>query len=369
MRIRPIYVFGLAAALSGGCSKPTSTQVVRRDITGYEVLKGELVTPPTAQVSILPPYRAPVEKVMVTVGARVKRGDVLVQLSLPSAESAYSQASVRVKAGETALSQAKTQYGAEVRAAEQTLAQARTAEREARALAAEGTSGVNLPEVAQARMAAEQSLRATKADLNANLVPFQQQLEDAREYLKVAQSGAKQASIRAPIAGTVLELSAQSGQEVGADAKQPVAKIVDLGALMVYAGLSAEQFGFIKPRAEVKLTFKGLDREFEGHVRRVTTTPVEGEMDPVAHIEFDNDQGLVKPGAEVFGVAVKTGEAKGVLAVPTAAVQKDTSGKPFVNVLVSGDWVATPVKVGLSGEGFTEIKTGLSEGQTVQVLP
>ncbi|MGI8924950.1 MAG: efflux RND transporter periplasmic adaptor subunit [Fimbriimonadales bacterium] len=369
MRIRPIYVFGLAAALSSGCSKPTSTQVARRDVIGYEVLKGDLVTPPTAQVSVLPPYRAPVEKVMVTVGAQVKRGDVLMQLSLPSAEAAYSQARGRVKAAEAALSQAKTQYGAEVRAAEQALAQARTSEREARALVAEGATGVSLPEVTRARMAAEQNLQAAKADLSANLVPFQQQLEDAREYLRAAQSGAKQASIRAPIAGTVLELNAQSGQEVGADAKQPVAKIVDLGALMVYANLSAEQFGFIKQRAEVKLTFKGLDREFEGRVRRVTTTSVEGEMDPIAHIEFDNDQGLVKPGAEVAGVAVKTGEAKDVLAVPTASVEKDSSGKPFVNVLINGDWVANPVEVGLSGTGFTEIKSGLNDGQTVQVTP
>ncbi len=64
-----------------------------------------------------------------------------------------------------------------------------------------------------------------------------------------------------------------------------------------------------------------------------------------------------------------TGEVKDVVSVPSDAVDKDESGKPIVNVLKSGEWIPTVVEVGLSGGGYTEIKSGVEEGDTVQVTP
>jgi len=65
--------------------------------------------------------------------------------------------------------------------------------------------------------------------------------------------------------------------------------------------------------------------------------------------------------------AIELGEKRTVLAVPADAVQKDTSGRTIVKVLRGGHWEAAVVETGISDGQYTEIKSGLNEGETVQV--
>jgi Cu(I)/Ag(I) efflux system membrane fusion protein len=161
----------------------------------------------------------------------------------------------------------------------------------------------------------------------------------------------------------------QSGAEVGADASKPVAVVVDLDALEVHAVLNDENFTRIKERDDVVLAFKELpNQSFEGNVARIMTVPKEGKVERHAVIRFTNKDGLVKPGMAATA-SVKLGEVKNVIAVPTDAVDRDSTGKPVVKVLRGNDWSPTVVEVGMSGGGYTEIKSGLNEGDTVQVTP
>jgi len=48
------------------------------------------------------PYRAPVAQVYVSVGQRVKAGDVLLELSNPTAQAAYEQARRELKSVQAA---------------------------------------------------------------------------------------------------------------------------------------------------------------------------------------------------------------------------------------------------------------------------
>lgn len=340
-----------------GCNKePSSATVTRRDVEGYLVLGGQLVTPPTEYADVLSPYRAPIEKIMVSEGQWVREGEVLMTLAIAGATTYYEQARQYVKTAETNLANARG-------AMNDNLVQLQAQLKALKARQAAGEDVAVEMGIIQSQVASEQRM------LEANLAPYKVALVDAQRYLQEAQSGAKLSQIKAPIAGTVLKLYAQAGQEVGRERDDPVATICDLAALIVHAPLEPAHVSYVKEDTEVTLTFEGIVEEFDGRVSRVVTKPADGGVMYVAVISFDNKKGLVKPGAKVQGAAVKTGEVHDVLAVPTEAVDKDSSGKPVVKVLKDGKWMPTVVEVGLSGGGYTEIKSGLNEGDTIQVTP
>jgi RND family efflux transporter MFP subunit len=352
MRLATVFLF-VSASLLAGCQKPTPAVVSRRDIVGYENPTAELVTPQTAQAVVLATYRAPVQRVMATVGARVRRGEVLVELSFPSTQAAFEQARLNVKTAQTNLANAQSEYGRTIAALQQRV----KALRDTR-----DSGGAYDPTELEA---AERDLQTTISARNAAVEPYKEALRQAQQSLADAQAGAKLASLRAPISGTVLELNAVSGQEVGVDTRKPVATIVDLEALEVHAILN----NTLQPKEgdEVLLSFKELPNQtFNGSVSRIVTLAADNTRRAV--VDFRNDDGLVKPGMHA-AAAIKVGEVKNVLAVPSQAVDVDNTGRPVVRVLRGGDWVDVVVEVGLSDGKFTEIKSGVSEGDTVQVTP
>jgi RND family efflux transporter MFP subunit len=367
-------------------TRPETASVARRDIVAAVALSGQVVAPPLARADVAAPYRAPVARVYASVGDRVRRGETLVELSFPSAQAAYEQARQAVKAAETAYANARRQSLGPVEAARKRLAEARAAERAARQpatapagappAAAEGGVTIREPaaDLQQAtanRVTAEQELAQAQSEMEALLTPYQRELEAARERFQEAQSGRKMALIRAPISGTVLALNAQPGQEIGADRKTPVATIVDLTALEVQAPMNAEQASSVRPGQHATLTFEGVANEsFEGQVSRITSRPagpLQGQQ-YVALIDFKNEHGLVKPDTKA-NVLVQIGEARDAVAVPSDAVDKDASGRPVVTVLRGGTWQQVVVEPGLSDGRYTEIKSGLKEGETVRVTP
>jgi multidrug efflux pump subunit AcrA (membrane-fusion protein) len=187
-------------------TRPETASVTRRDIVVKLPLEGQVVAPPSARADIMTPYRAPVDRVFASVGDRVSRGDVLVELSHPSAQAAYEQTRQELKAAEQVYAEAKGQQRAAVSEAEKQLAAARAVERQARAAAAppaerpEGEEAAvervpsepeaavtirepaaDLAEATQARMAAERALIQAQTDRDAALTPYRQRLEAAQE--------------------------------------------------------------------------------------------------------------------------------------------------------------------------------------------
>lgn len=365
-------------------TSPEAATVTRRDIIASIPLRGEAIAPPTARAEVRAPYRAPVGQVYASVGERVRQGDVLAELSHPSAQAAYEQARREVKAAEAAWEKARRRYQRAVDAATQELRAARAAERTTRAVAqapvANGAAGTVIViddssadrAWAIARVqAAEQALLRAEAARDAALLPYRQRLDAARVAFAEAQAGRKTALLRAPMDGTVLALNARPGVEVDPEGKTPVASLVDLNALQVHAMVTAEQASNIKPGVSVVLHFRDLPGEsFTGRVAHLTSEPA-GPLRReryTAIITFRNRFGLVKPGQKAH-VAAKIGEARDVLAVPGEAVDRDRSSRPLVKVLRGGQWRPVPVEIGVSDGHYTEVRSGLRQGETIQVTP
>jgi HlyD family secretion protein len=372
--------FGIWAYIA---RRPEVATVTRHDIAGAVLLNGKVVVPPPAHADVFAPYRAPVAKVYSSVGDHVRDGAVLAELSYPSAQVAYEQARASVKAAETALAGAEKEYSATLNSAQKNLDEARAAERTARVDTTAGASNTetepavtvrepaaDLAQATATRKEAEEMVTQARAELAANLAPFQQQLEVARTALKEAQSGRKVAMIRAPITGTVMALNVQPGKETG-DNRTPVATIVDLSALQVHAQAKPEQATALRRGMPATLTIKELPgQSFTGKLQSITTKaggPLQGER-YVTILAFKNDQGQVKPDMSA-AVSVQTGKAHNVLVVPSNAVDHDRGGRPVVKVL-RGDTAQTQVvEPGISDGKYTEIKSGLKEGESVEVTP
>src|SRR5256885_68200 len=73
-------------------TRPHPAIVARQDIVGRIPLNGTIVVPPNARADIYPPFAAPIEKVVASVGQHVDRGDLLVKLQVTNADAYHEQA-------------------------------------------------------------------------------------------------------------------------------------------------------------------------------------------------------------------------------------------------------------------------------------
>jgi RND family efflux transporter MFP subunit len=222
----------------------------------------------------------------------------------------------------------------------------------------------------QARVDAELALSAQQAAKAAGVAPFRRQLETARAYFEEAKSGRNLGMIRSPINGTVLALNAQAGAMVGEDRKNPVVTVVDLDELELQGEVDPRQASAVKAGMPVSVTVKEVPNEqFEGRVHAITTRPgglLKNKTEYLAVIHLKNKGGMVKPGMKA-AAAVELKEMKDVLAVPDDAIHQDSEGRPVIKVMVNNQWDDRVVEIGLSDGHYTEVRSGLKEGDIVQV--
>jgi HlyD family secretion protein len=381
------FLAPLAALLVLGCgtgrddgraqrmTEPYPHQVERMDIVGYTMLpKPELFLPEDAEAVVYARYRAPVERVRVAKGQRVNRGETIIELSFPSAEVASEQAEMQIREAESAMQQARSQHEATISQYEMALEQARQNERRLRETTDPDGDATALVEARRQREEAERSLQMARSQRDAALEPYRSQLEAARQHRESARQGLRQANIGSPIAGVVTEINVRPGQTVGDDTRQVLARIVNLDAQRIRADMSAGEMGIIEQGKEVTVAFRELPNKlFRGRVADVEALPAQDGRDTGnvrrVVLTFSNDQNQVQPGFTIDWAGVKVGEAKNVLAVPAEAVVNDDTGRPTVQVLEGGNWRVRVVELGMSDGRFIEVRSGIQEGETVQVVP
>jgi RND family efflux transporter MFP subunit len=94
-----------------------------------------------------------------------------------------------------------------------------------------------------------------------------------------------------------------------------------------------------------------------------TSADASGKPKVKVEISFDDKQARPTIGLEA-SVQIITKEQKSVLSIPDKAIYTGDTGK-YVFVLDNGMAQKRTVEAGASGEGYTEIISGLSEGETV----
>jgi HlyD family secretion protein len=191
----------------------------------------------------------------------------------------------------------------------------------------------------------------------------QQRVVSANTTLENAEDALEGTTITAPIAGRVLSVSGKVGSQVNSGS-----------TFITLAGTATMQIDADFPEADA-------DNLKVGQAASVTLADQDGKTFKATVAEVDptgtSDGTMVRYGAQLAfdatgqppnllvgqsaTVAVTTGSKAGVLRVPSTAVH-DVAG-PSGTILRNGTQVK--VGIGLRGDQYTEIVSGLAEGDQV----
>ena len=211
----------------------------------------------------------------------------------------------------------------------------------------------------------------------------QQQVSQARETVKRAQTNLGYATITSPIDGVVLSKSVEEGQTVAASFNTPelftIAK--DLTDMRVIANIDEADIGGVKEGQRVSFTVDAFpDDTFTGAVQQVRQEATT-ESNVVTYevvISARNDNLKLKPGLTA-NVTIFTMEKNNVLTVPAKALRftpneailkkdqviNDCQGDHKLWTQEGNSFTAHAVEIGTTNGVTTEILSGIKEGTNV----
>jgi len=223
------------------------------------------------------------------------------------------------------------------------------------------------------------SLTAAKTDL-ANLQsnlnwytsnPTENDITNADSALALAQAKFDAAKavldnlqVKAPFDGVVFAVNAQSGETYPAEAA--LFTIGDPKALEVVANVTEEDYPLLSVGQGVEIYFDARpDVTIQGQVERIIPKRIEGDR-PLYNIYISLNEipdGLAD--GMTSDAAITIAESAGVLCLPRAVMRASGGNTTIVKVWDGVQTVEKEITVGLRGDTYVEIVSGLSEGEQV----
>ncbi|EKS72764.1 efflux RND transporter periplasmic adaptor subunit [Caballeronia sp. Lep1P3] len=288
-------------------------------------LPGEIKFNEDRTAHVVPRVAGIVERVDVSIGQNVKKGQVLALIASTSLADLRSE----LLTAERRLSAARTTY-----AREQTLW--------------------------KERVSAEQDFLQAQVQLREAEIAAQ----NARQKLAAINAPASGASLnqyelRAPFAGTVVEKHATPGEAIAADAN--VFVISDLSSVWAEMAVPAQRLNDVRVGREATVSAAAFESTSRGPVAYVGALLGEQTRTAPARVVLPNPDGAWRPGMFV-NVSVNAGTQDVPIAVASDALQQ-VDGAPSVFVQSARGFVAQAVETGRRDERVIEVLRGLTPGQ------
>ncbi len=309
-----------------------------------------------------------VEQVMVDVGDRVSKGQVLarvspveLQLSVDQQQAALRQARARLGLNENDGELKDVRQAAEVKKAAADLADAEQKYRRAQSLLETGIIPRQQFDEAEARYKAAKATYDLAVQQVENMRASMQQTQAT---LNLASKRLRDTQIRAPFAGHVRTREVTTGQYL--KVQTPVMTIVNIDPLRARLSVPEKMSPWVLTGREVKLTLEAFPgREFIGRISRIN--PSVDEKTRTFEIEalVANHGGELKPGFFVKA-AIQSDKVDSILTIPyNAAAYLFGAYKVFV---VQGKTIKErEVKLGDRIGDRVEIIEGLQAGEKIAV--
>lgn len=299
-----------------------------------------------------------IEKIYVTLGQKVKTGDLIAQIdsstqqnTLDTATAKLASYQAQLKAKKVAYSVAKSSY-----------------DRLAKLYA---KKSVSLDEF--------ESAKDTLATAEAAIEEIDASIKQAEIEVNDAKTNLGYTKIVAPIDATIISIPVSEGQTVNANQTTPtIVQVADLSKVLIKPEISEGDITKVTAGMEVKFsTLSDPDKIYRATIDSVDpamTTLTDNEYTEsvsdtnavyyYANVVVENPDNNLRIGMTTQNT-ITIADVKNTLLIPTMTLKKQNN-KVFVNVLTTADQVEQrEVQIGLNDDMNTQILSGLTEGEKV----
>ena len=378
----------LAATLLAGCGgkkEDDAPPVVTVDVAPVllsqiqRTIRAEGLLYPRQQAAIVPKISAPIKKEYVQRGARVRAGDLLLELenqdlagSATESRAAYDLAEATYETtAKATVPQEAQKAELDARATKDALDAQQAIYDGRQSLYKEGAIAQKDVNEAQANLSQARSQYETARKRLEDLQAFAReqalkaasaQRDVAKGHNESAQAQLSYSRITSPIDGVVTELSFYPGEMAPGGA--PIVTVMDLSQVIARTHVSQSEAAELAVGDEANLIGPG------GTPIPSKVTQISPALDPTnttveVWVQADNRAGKLRPGTSLRVEMIAKTEPN-ALVIPQAAVLSSPSGSTFAIVIDNDNRPhLRKVMVGIRDSGKVQVTDGLESGQRV----
>jgi HlyD family secretion protein len=205
---------------------------------------------------------------------------------------------------------------------------------------------------------------SASSDTPEQIASDQAAIDTAEAQLTEAQQSLAEANLTSPINGTIVSVGITVGDTVSANSSTEVIVIIGTQSFEVTGTLSSTQVPSVKVGDSAGVQIDGVDGTIDGTVSQVG--PVQsgdsGYTYPVVVALPPSANGLFT--GSTANVVISTGSVTDAVAVPTSAVQS-LGTRSYVETVSNGTLARKLIKIGMIGDVYTQVLSGLKPGDTV----
>ncbi len=326
-----------------------------------------------------------IQEMNVDIGDHVKKGQLIAVIDQREIKKEIKKAEARYKEAVAKLENIKKVYPAKIKEAKEKLKEAQANynfalwkyNREKKLLKEEFTTEENYQIAKKELERKKAQLDAAKATLQKLKREYETYLKEARQNVKFAKEELEKQKVRltytliySPIDGVVSKIAARKGETVVAGLQVAnLITILDPTKLEVRIYTDETDIGKVKPGQKVLYFVDAYpDKVFKGVISSIYPEPVVKQnivyYMSIVKVKPEYTKYL-KPEMTVYAKII-TGEKDNALLIPNEALRYER-GKEYVYKIVNGKPVKTYIKTGWMDEKYTEVLSGLKEGDIIAV--
>lgn len=381
MPSRKFVVVALAAlSLLSACSKsekepdPVVSVEVAPVTQGSieKVISAEVVLFPLQQAAITPKISAPVKRVYVNRGSKVRVGQLLATLenrdlsasqvenkgALAQAEASYATTTAAGVPEEMRKAELDVESTKQAFDAEQKLFDTRQNLYRQGALPRKDLdqARVSLAQAKSQYEIAQQHWNALQAiGKEQELKSASGQLESARGKYLGSQAQLSYSQIRSPINGVIAERASSPGEMAAAGT--PLLVVMDTSAIIAKAHIPQQDAALLKVGASAELTAPGIDEPIPAKITVVSPATDTNSTTVEIWAQAKNDKNQLRPGTTAQ-ISITAQRVEDVLILPSAAIVKQPEGEGVGVMVVGAD----------NHAHFQAVQTGIQNGDEIQIV-
>lgn len=320
--------------------KPSKETIINKVVATGKVI-------PEDEVDIKPQISGIIEKIYLEEGVKVKAGDLIAKIKIVPNEQSLNQSRGRVRSAEIALNNIKTEYDRN------------------KVLFDKG-------------VISSQDFNSLQLQFDQSKQELSNSQADYQIIRKGSAGGAASANtnIRATIAGTILEIPVEEGDQVVETNTfsdgTTIASIADLTKMIFEGKVDEAEVGKLEVGMPLNITMGAVqDKELNAKLKFIAPKGIEDQGAVQFKIEGDveiDTSFSIRAGYSA-NAAIVLEKKDSVLSLKEALLQFDPkTEKPFVEVKTGVDeFEKRDIEIGVSDGIFVEIVSGIEEGDEIKV--